>query len=148
MNGSITLQPTTVNSSETMHAKANMSCPLCGAGRSAYYPVLHPRDGCEPFWTCDHCSKRWPIEGGDPLLNGSAPRRELTPDQIEQAQYGYVALASAAAEAIWKAAEIGAGWSPAPLGLEYLRTRGLTDDTVREVGLGYHIDHRMHGPTA
>lgn|GEM_PF-2971390 len=104
-------------------------CPSCG-GEDRFYLVTRPRNGGSPFWICNQCRH---VEQADVNATPTRqPLRRLDPEQIDQAHYGYTAVAEWCTAALWTR-----DGAPA---LHYLRSRGLTDETIHQVRLGYHPD--------
>lgn len=108
----------------TMHAT---SCPRCG-GSDRFYYVPNPRKGGPPFWRCRQCHH---VErsGGDTSL-GREVTRHLNHEERQLAYRGYTAVAEWCATYLWTAHGLPA--------LEYLRSRGFTDQTIHDARLGYH----------
>lgn len=104
-------------------------CPSCG-GADRFYLIARPRNGKAPFWLCNQCRH---YERADPtsLHDSAQPLTTiLTESQIRQVQRGYAAVAHYCASLLWTPA--------GARGLDYLRQRGLTDETIRQMHLGYH----------
>jgi hypothetical protein len=107
--------------------KQQRPCPRCG-GSDRFYLVAKPRNGSAPFWICNQCRF---YEAADPHATTVAePLRQLSPAEIRQVQQGYAAVAEWCAAYLWSAEGARA--------LEYLRSRGLNDETIRSAKLGYH----------
>lgn len=109
---------------------SNQPCPRCG-GADRFFLVTSPRNGRAPFWMCRNCHYTEDAAPGA-STGTSAAQRQLTPAEIAQAHQGYAAAAQWAADQLWQPQGAAA--------LAYLHTRGLSDDTIRAAGLGYHSD--------
>lgn len=105
----------------------NQSCPRCG-GSDRFYYVPRPRKGGPPFWRCRQCHHVERSSGDTSMARESI--RHLSQDERQLAQRGYGAVAEWCATYLWTAHGLPA--------LEYLRSRGFTDQTIHDARLGYH----------
>jgi len=102
-------------------------CPRCG-GTDRFYYVANPRNGGAPFWTCNHCRHT----ESDSRNTVERIVRKLSPDETQQAHYGYTKVA------IWCHSYLMNEKDAQPV-LGYLTLeRGFTLDTLREQKIGYH----------
>lgn len=106
----------------------NQPCPRCG-GNDRFFLVSNPRNGAAPFWLCRQCSHYLPAGDSDVARS---PLRQLSPDETEQAQAGYTAVA------LWCADNLWSNDPEARAALDYLRQRGFSDAVLAEAKIGYH----------
>jgi len=107
-------------------------CPICG-GTDRFYLITAPHDGNDPYWRCRRCDYTEPdadSAGGD--APEAAPRQVYDPDTIAAIYRAYAAVAERAAAALWRAEGRQA--------LAYLRQRGVSDATIRDLKLGWTGD--------
>lgn len=98
----------------------NRPCPRCGGADRLFYGTR------VPGWHCRRCRYYEPEAG-----NTQIPARPaLTPAQIADVHYAYTVVADRCAALLWEPEGAAA--------LAYLRHRGLSDDAIRTLGLGYH----------
>jgi hypothetical protein len=106
------------------------ACPNCG-GDDRYVLIARPRNGTAPFYWCRQCAHHAPAQPSQHAPQSHSVRT-LTDDEQKSAQFGYTAVATWCADQLWT-----------PEGAEalaYLRSRGFTDDTIRELRFGWHLD--------
>lgn len=104
-------------------------CPECG-GSDRFYLVSQPRNGGEPFWHCRQCGHSASANGSEVETAQYIPQ-SYSGEQLALIQLAYAAVADYCMGLLWQ-----------PIGrmaLDYLRRqRGLTDEAIRAMRLGYH----------
>lgn len=108
----------------------NKPCPECG-GSDRFYLIAAPNSGGAAYWRCRQCDHTEPHdedlgEVAPDHVTRKAPRSET---EITEAHAAYTAVALRCADALWSRRGQDA--------LDYLRKRGLSDQTIKAAKLGW-----------